>query len=61
MPDLTNEQRRLYDSLCDEPRDFTELMQTMKLQAQELNVLLTTLEMENLIEALPGRMFKAIR
>lgn len=61
MPDLTNEQRRLYDSLCDEPRDFAELMQTMNLQAQELNVLLTTLEMENLIEALPGRMFKAIR
>ncbi|NLX82399.1 MAG: DNA-protecting protein DprA [Clostridiales bacterium] len=61
MPDLTNEQRRLYDSLCDEPLDFSELMQTMKLQAQELNVLLTTLEMENLIEALPGRMFKAIR
>lgn len=59
LPDLTKEERRLYDALCDEQKQFNELMQLLSLQAQELNVLLTTLEMKNLIDALPGRMFKA--
>ncbi len=59
MPDLTNEERRLYDALCDEQKQFNELMRDLGMQAQELNVLLTTLEMKNLIEPLPGRMFKA--
>ena len=59
MPDLTNEERRLYDALCDEQKQFNELMRDLGMQAQALNVLLTTLEMKNLIEPLPGRMFKA--
>lgn len=58
LPDLTNEERRLYDALCDEQKQFNELMRILNLQAQELNVLLTTLEMKNLIDSLPGRMFK---
>lgn len=60
-PDLTNEQRRLYDALCVEPLDFNGLLERLDLPAQQLNVLLTTLEMEGLIESLPGRMFRLSR
>lgn len=59
LPDLTNDQRRLYDALCVEPLDFNELQALLDLSTQELNVLLTTLEMHGLIQTLPGRTFKA--
>lgn len=59
-PDLTNDQRRLYDSLSLEPMDFNELLAVMEVPAPQLNVLLTTLEMGGYIEALPGRVFKVI-
>lgn len=58
-PDLTKQERRLYDALCHEPLSFTELMEETGTQANELNVLLTGLEMKDLIETLPGRVFKA--
>lgn len=58
LPDLTNDQRRLYDALSLEPMDFNGLMAVLNLPAQQLNVLLTTLEMEGLIQSLPGRVFK---
>jgi len=61
LPDLTNDQKRLYDALCLEPLDFGELTDQLRLPAQQLNVLLTTLEMEGLIEALPGRRFRALK
>ena len=61
LPDLTNDQRRLYDALCDEPRAFNDLIAAMGLSAQDLNVLVTTLEMDGVIEALPGRMFRRAR
>ncbi len=60
-PDLTNKERRLYDSLCHEPQDFAALMADQGLSSQELLVLLTGLEMKDLITTLPGRMFKANR
>lgn len=59
LPDLTNEERRLYDSLCHEPLEFSSLMEETGLSASRLNVLLTTLEMKDLIEVMPGRVFKA--
>lgn len=58
-PDLTNDERRLYDALCHEPLPFTELMEAAGMTAAELNVLLTGLEMKDLIETQPGRVFKA--
>jgi DNA processing protein len=58
LPDLTNDQRRLYDALCVEPKDFNELIELLGFPAQKINVLITELEMDGLIEALPGRMFK---
>lgn len=61
LPDLSGDQRRLYDALCVEPRDFNELLAMLGLPAQQLNVLLTTLEMDGLIQALPGRSFRIIR
>ena len=58
MPDLTNEQRRLYDALCAEPRGFEELLGLLGLQVSQLNVLVTELELAGLIEPLPGRMYR---
>ena len=59
-PDLTNSQRRLYDALCDEPRGFADLSDTLGLSVSELHVLVTQLELEGLIETLPGRNFRRI-
>lgn len=61
LPDLTNDQRRLYDALCVESKDFNELIEFLGFPAQQLNVLITELEMDGLIEALPGRMFKTTK
>lgn len=61
LPDLTNDQRRLYDALCHEQSSFHQLMQALDVPAQQLNVLLTTLEMDGLIQALPGKMFRAVK
>lgn len=59
LPDLTNEERRLYDALCHEPLDYQALMEATDIQSAQLNVLLTGLEMKDLIETLPGRVYKA--
>ena len=59
-PDLTNSQRRLYDALCNEPRNFADLSETLGLSVSELHVLITQLELEGLIETLPGRNFRRI-
>ena len=57
MPDLTNQQRRLYDALCDEPRGFDELLELLEVPAPQLNVMITQLELFGLI--IPsGRMFR---
>ncbi len=61
MPDLTNQQRRLYDALCDEPRGFDELLELLEVPAPQLNVMLTQLELFGLIDSLPGRMFRQAR
>jgi DNA processing protein len=58
MPDLTNQQRRLYDALCDEPKGFDELSRFLEISVPQLNVALTQLELSGLIETLPGRMFR---
>jgi len=61
MPDLTNQQRRLYDALCDEPRGFDELLELLEVPAPQLNVTITQLELFGLIDSLPGRMFRQAR
>jgi DNA processing protein len=60
MPDLTNGQRKLYDALCDEPRGFADLSDLLGMSVSELHVLITQLELEGLIETLPGRTFRRI-
>lgn len=56
--DLTKDERRLYDALQDEAKDPARLMEELSLSISEVNVLLTTMEMNGLIQALPGRQFK---
>jgi DNA-binding IclR family transcriptional regulator len=58
LPDLTGEQRRLYDALCAEPLGLSALSETLGLPVSGLNVLITQLELMGLIEALPGRKFR---
>lgn len=61
LPDLTNELRAIYDALCDEPKDFGELIATTDLEVSGCNAALTTLELMGLIEPLPGRRFRRAR
>jgi DNA processing protein len=60
-PDLTNEQKQIYDSLCDEPLGFQELAQRLAMPAPDLNAQITMLELSGLIEALPGRRFRRVK
>ncbi|MDD4080260.1 MAG: DNA-processing protein DprA [Eubacteriales bacterium] len=57
-PDLTNEQRRIYDALCDEPLGFEELADRTSFGVMELNAQITLMELAGLIQALPGRVFR---
>ena len=58
IPDLTGDERRLYDALCAEPLGFAQLQEALGLPISTLNVAITQLELTGLIEALPGRMFR---
>lgn len=58
LPELTAEQKRIYDSLQDEPRDFNDLAASTGFAVNALGALLTQMELEGLIETLPGRMFR---
>lgn len=60
-PDLTNEQRRIYDALCDEPLGFEELIQRLDMTAADLNAQVTMLELDGLIEVLPGRKLRRVK
>ncbi len=60
-PDLTNDQRRLYDALCGEPLGFEELIERLSVSAPELNAQITMLELMGLIEVLPGRLFRRVK
>lgn len=57
-PDLTNEQRRIYDALCDEPLGFEELADRTSFEVMELNAQITLMELGGLIQTLPGRVFR---
>ncbi len=59
--DLTNEQRRIYDALCDEPLGYQELVEKTGFEAAGLNAQITMLELAGLIERLPGRMFRRVK
>ncbi len=60
-PDLTNEQKQIYDALCDEPLEFQELIDRLSIPAPDLNAQITMLELSGLIEALPGRQFRRVK
>ncbi len=58
LPDLTGEQRALYDALCAEPLSVSDLQEKLETPVSALNVTLTQMELMGLIEALPGRKFR---
>ena len=51
-------QQKILESLAVEARDSEELLEETGLDMAELNIQLTLLEMEGLIEVLPGRLFR---
>lgn len=51
-------QQKILESLVVEARDSEELLEETGLDMAELNIQLTLLEMEGLIEVLPGRLFR---
>ena len=56
--DLTMDQRRLYDALCDEPKSLDLLMDELGMTAARASVLVTQLELMGCVEALPGRFIR---
>lgn len=58
---LTDGQRAIYDALCAESQSFDELLAVTKLPVSDLNTQLTLLELDGLVETLPGRLFRLIR
>lgn len=61
LPELTAEQQRIYDALQDEPRDFNDLAEKTGYAVNQLGALLTQMELEGLIDTLPGRMYRLTR
>ncbi len=55
---LTNEQSRIYDSLCSDTLSFEELLEKTSLSASEANANLVLMEMYGCIESLPGGMYR---
>lgn len=53
---LSDIQQRLYEALEREDKPFDELMALLSLSAPDLNVEITLLELEGLLETLPGHM-----
>lgn len=58
---LTNIQKKIYDSLCDEVRSFEELLVMTALPVSELSAQITLMEVEGLLETLPGRKYRLNR
>ena len=61
LPDLTNEQKQIYDALCNESLGFQELLDRLPIPASELNAQITMLELTGLVETLPGRQFRRVK
>ncbi len=58
---LTSEQTRIYHALRDEAKSFAELLSCTSLPVKDLGVQITMLEMGDVIEPLPGRMYRLKR
>lgn len=61
LPDLPPAQQATCRALQDEEKGFDELIALTELSTAELNTALTMLELDGLIEPLPGRQFKLRR
>ena len=59
--EMNAEQKLICEALQDESKGFDELMMLTELNTAELNIQITFLELDGIIQALPGRMFKLIR
>ncbi len=55
---LNAEQTLIYEALQDDSKSFEELIAITKLDTAQLNTQITFLELDGIIEILPGRMFK---
>lgn len=58
---LSGEQGLIADFLQDEPKGYDDLLTATGLSASDLNTHITLMEMEGILEALPGRVFKLRR
>ncbi|NLZ87970.1 MAG: DNA-protecting protein DprA [Clostridiales bacterium] len=58
VADLTDTQKKIYDALCDEVRSMEELVAVTDLDISDLSTQLTMLEIDGLIEKLPGNLYR---
>lgn len=55
--DLLDNERKIYEILSLEPLQFDEILNESKLNAQELMIILTSLELNGIIKQLPGQKY----
>ena len=55
---LTNEQGKIYHALCVDSLSFEELLEKTQLSASEANTHIVIMQMQGIIEALPGGMYR---
>lgn len=55
---LSAEQMKIYHALQEEEKSFSELLEATSLPVSDLGIQITLLEMEDVIETLPGRQYR---
>ncbi|MDP6570939.1 MAG: DNA-processing protein DprA [Candidatus Marinimicrobia bacterium] len=61
LPQLTKEEKKVYASLSSEPVQIDELCNQLKMDTPEVLSILLSLELKNLLEQHPGKLFSRIR
>ncbi|HHW56535.1 MAG TPA: DNA-protecting protein DprA [Clostridia bacterium] len=55
---LTEEERKVYNFICEAPRDIDEIIIYMQMKIQKVNAILSSLMLKGMIEKLPGNKYE---
>ena len=58
MSSLTEEEKEVYDFICEAPRDIEEIAGHVKIKISKVNVILSSLMLKGMIEKLPGNKYE---
>lgn len=58
MSSLTEEEKEVYDFICEAPRDIEEIAGYVKIKISKVNAILSSLMLKGMIEKLPGNKYE---